>query len=55
MAKATKIRRVNDHIGSTFESFLDEQGIRREVDAAAIKRVAAWKLRQTVLKKQKAN
>lgn len=31
----------NPHIGSTFESWLDEQGIREEVTAAAIKEVIA--------------
>jgi antitoxin HicB len=45
---------VDDHTGSTFESFLDEQGVRQEVDAVAIKRVAAWQSRKTQLKKRKA-
>src|SRR5271166_2145221 len=31
----------NPHIGSTFESWLDEQGIREEVTAAAVKSVIA--------------
>ena len=31
----------NPRIGSTFESWLDEQGIREEVTAAAVKRVIA--------------
>ncbi len=31
----------NPHIGSTFESWLDEKGIREEVTAAAIKGVIA--------------
>jgi antitoxin HicB len=55
MTKARKMRRGTDHSGSTFDKFLDEQGIRREVDAVAIKRVAAWQARQILLKKQKAN
>jgi antitoxin HicB len=54
MTKARKIRREADHTGSTFDSFLDEQGIRREVEAVAIKRVAALQSRQTLLKKRKA-
>ena len=33
--------RKNPHIGSTFESWLDEAGIREEVTAAAIKSVIA--------------
>jgi antitoxin HicB len=53
VTKARKIRRVTDHTGSTFDSFLDEQGIRREVDAVAINRVAAWQSRQTLLNERK--
>jgi antitoxin HicB len=34
----------NPHIGSTFESWLDEQGIREEVTAAAIKELIADQL-----------
>jgi antitoxin HicB len=34
----------NPHIGSTFESWLDEQGIREEVTAAAIKELIAEQL-----------
>ena len=33
--------RKNPHIGSSFESWLDEAGIRKEVTAAAIKAVTA--------------
>ena len=36
--------RNNPHIGSSFESWLDEEGIREEVTAAAIKAVAAHHL-----------
>jgi hypothetical protein len=31
-----------DHTGSSFDSFLDEEGILDEVDAAAMKRVINW-------------
>jgi antitoxin HicB len=31
----------NPHIGSSFDSWLDEEGIRREVTTAAIKAVIA--------------
>ena len=31
----------NPHIGSTFESWLDEKGIREDVTAAAVKSVIA--------------
>src|ERR1700677_1522542 len=33
-----------DHSGSTFDSFLEEEGIRGEVEAIAVKRVLAWQL-----------
>lgn len=35
---------VNPHIGSDFDTFLQEEGIREEVTAEAIKRVIAWQL-----------
>ncbi len=34
----------NPHLGSSFESWLDEQGIREEVTSAAIKEVIAEQL-----------
>lgn len=33
-----------DHSGSTFDSFLEEEGILDEVETVAIKRVIAWQL-----------
>jgi hypothetical protein len=36
--------RKNPHLGSSFESWLDEEGIREEVTAAAIKAVIARQL-----------
>jgi hypothetical protein len=42
----TKVQSTFDHSGSTFESFLEEEGIREEVEAVAIKRVLAWELLQ---------
>ena len=41
------------HTGSSFDSFLDEAGIRNEVEAAAIKKVLAWQFEQEMLKQQK--
>ena len=41
------------HSGSTFDSFLDEEGIREEVEAVAIKRVLAWQLEQEMKKQKK--
>ena len=37
-----------DHIGSTFDSFLEEEGILDEVETAAIKRVIAWQLAEAM-------
>ena len=39
----------NQHIGSDFDDFLQEEGIREEVTAAAIKRVIAWPWRSKLL------
>jgi antitoxin HicB len=43
--------RKNPHPGSTFESWLDEEGIREEVTAAAIKAVIARQLASEMKKK----
>ena len=51
--KVKKVRRKMDHSGSTFDSFLDEEGFREEVEAVAIKRVLAWQLEQAMRKHQK--
>ena len=37
---------VDRNTGSSFESFLEEDGILEEADAVAIKRVIAWQIRQ---------
>ena len=50
---ARKNRKKTDHSGSTFDSFLDKEGIREEVEAVAIKRVLAWQLKQAMREKQK--
>jgi antitoxin HicB len=44
-------KKKNPHVGSTFESWLDEQGIREEVTAAAIKEVIAEQLAAEMKKK----
>ena len=51
--KARRIRKRPDHSGSTFDSFLEKEGIREEVEAVAIKRVLAWQLGQAMQKQQK--
>jgi hypothetical protein len=42
-----------DHSGSKFDSFLDEEGIRGEVEAVAVKRVLAWQLERAMQKQHK--
>jgi antitoxin HicB len=51
--RARKNRKTMDHSGSSFDSFLDQEGIREEVEAVAIKRVLAWQLEQAMQKQQK--
>ena len=41
------------HSGSSFDSFLEQEGIREEVEAVAIKRVLAWQLRRAMAKQRK--
>ena len=48
-----KRRKRTDHSGSTFDSFLEQEGIREEVEAVAIKRVLAWQLEQAMQEQQK--
>jgi hypothetical protein len=51
--KVRKSHKRADHSGSTFDSFLKEEGIREEVEAVAIKRVLAWQLEQAMQEQQK--
>jgi DNA-binding phage protein len=39
---------MNKHIGSDFDDFLTEQGMIEGVSAAALKRVIAWQLAETM-------
>jgi antitoxin HicB len=48
-----KSRKRTDHSGSTFDSFLEKEGIREEVEAVAIKRVLAWQLEQAMQEQHK--
>ena len=50
---AKKNRKRTNHSGSTFDSFLEEQGIREEVEAVAIKRVLAWQFERAMQQQQK--
>ena len=44
---------VKVHSGSSFDEFLEEEGIREEVESAAIKRVLAWQFEQEMSRQQK--
>ena len=48
-----KKSKKTEHSGSTFDSFLEEEGIREEVEAVAIKRVLAWQLGQAMREQKK--
>ena len=48
-----KNHKKKNHSGSTFDSFLEQEGIREEVEAVAIKRVLAWQLSQAMQAQQK--
>lgn len=39
---------TNPHIGSSFDSFLEESGIREDVETFAQKRVFAWQIEQAM-------
>jgi antitoxin HicB len=47
------MKRKLDHTGSSFDSFLEEEGIREEVEAVAMKRVIAWEFEQAMQRQQK--
>jgi antitoxin HicB len=51
--KAKKKNGGIEHTGSTFDSFLEEEGIREEVEAVAVKRVISWHLAEAMRKKRK--
>jgi hypothetical protein len=51
--KEKKNRKRFNHSGSSFDSFLEEHGIREEVEAVAVKRVLAWQLEQAMKDQQK--
>ena len=46
------MKKKNPHVGSSFESWLDEEGIREEVTIAAIKAVIALQLADEMKKKR---
>jgi antitoxin HicB len=50
---ARKNRKKIDYSGSSFDSFLEAEGTREDVEAVAIKRVLAWQLEQAMREQQK--
>jgi antitoxin HicB len=48
-----KNRKGIDHSGSTLDSFLEQEGIREEVEAVAIKRMLAWQLELAMQEQKK--
>ncbi len=43
---------MNEHIGSDFEDFLDEEGLLAESESIAVKRVIAFQLKQLMKEKK---
>ncbi len=48
------LQRESIHTGSSFEDFLDDEGIRAEVESAAIQRVLAWQSAEEFFKRRSA-
>ncbi len=46
------MKKKNKHLGSSFDSFLEEEGILEETHAFAMKKVLAWQLSE-MMRKQK--
>ena len=51
--KKKRSARGFDHSGSSFDDFLEAEGIREEVEAVAAKRVLAWELEQAMQRQRK--
>jgi antitoxin HicB len=51
MKRKPKVESI--HSGSSFDDFLEEEGIRDEVESAAIKRVLAWQFAREMEKQAK--
>jgi DNA-binding Xre family transcriptional regulator len=41
-----------DRIGSSFDDFLDEEGLRADCEAGALKRVVAWQIEQEMKRRK---
>lgn len=48
----TKIAAKNPNAGASLEDFLDEEGIREQATAIAVKRVIAWQLQQAMAERK---
>ena len=46
-------KRKSNHSGSSFDSFLEEHGLRQQVEAIAAKRVLAWQIARIMKQQQK--
>lgn len=46
-----KVKTPNPHLGSSLDDLLDEEGVRAEFEARAVKEVIAWQL-QAAMKEQ---
>ena len=46
------MKKVNKHIGSSFDSFLKEEGILEETQAAAVKKVLAYQIMKAMKEKK---
>jgi antitoxin HicB len=42
------MKMANQHIGSSFDDFFEEEGMLAETNAVAIKRVVAWQIQQKI-------
>src|SRR5215470_16450832 len=51
--KKVTTKKPFDHSGSSFDSFLEDEGIRDEAETVAIKRVLAWQLEQAMREQRK--
>lgn len=50
--KAKKKNGAVGHTGSTFDSFLEVEGMREEVEAVAVKRVISWQVAEANAEKE---
>ena len=44
----SKARKIDPHLGSSLDEFLDTEGVRGEFEARAVKEVIAWQLQNAM-------